>query len=76
MVTKIGIVAGEIWRHLDEKEASTLSEIYSLLDHSNEIVLMSIGWLTREGHIVLKKEGTDFKISLRSKNPSNKLNLP
>lgn len=65
MITKIGIVAGEIWRHLDEKETSTLSEISTLLDHPNEIVLMSIGWLTREGHIVLKREGPDFKISLR-----------
>ena len=69
MITKIGIVAGEIWRHLDEKETSTLSEISSLLDHPNDIILMSIGWLTREGHIVLKKEGSDFRISLRSKNP-------
>ena len=76
MITQIDIVAGEIWRHSDEKESSTLSEVYSLLDHPNEIVLMSIGWLTREGHIALKREGADFKISLRSKNPSAKPNLP
>ena len=67
MITKIGIVAGEIWRHLDEKETSTLFEISALLDHPNEIVLMSIGWLTREGYIILEKKDHNFKISLRQK---------
>ena len=67
MITKIGIVAGEIWRHLDEKEITTLSEIYSALDHPNELILMSVGWLARKGHIILERKGDDFKIFLRAK---------
>ncbi len=65
MITKIGIVAGEIWRHLDEKEITTLSEIYAALDHPNELILMSIGWLTRKGHVILEKDNNDFNLSLR-----------
>ena len=68
MITKIGIAAGEIWRYLDEKETGTLSEICAFLGHPNEIILMSVGWLTRKGHTILKREGNDFKISLRAKN--------
>lgn len=65
MITRIGIIAGEIWNLLDEKGEIFLSEIYDCLEHQKEHILMSIGWLAREGHIILNKESEDYKIALR-----------
>ena len=67
MITRIGIISGEIWRHLDQKNESSLSELYSALDHPKDLVLMSVGWLAREGHVILEKIEEDFKVSLRGK---------
>lgn len=65
MIIRIGIVAGDIWRLLDEKGALTLNEVASSLQHPKDIVLMSTGWLAREGHVVLEKSGDDYTVSLR-----------
>ncbi len=65
MITKIGIVAGEIWHYLDKHRDVKLSELFSNLEHSKEIILMSVGWLAREGHVILEEEDCDFKVSLR-----------
>jgi len=65
MITKIGIVAGEIWNYLDihEKEAFA-NDIIENLGKDRDIVLMSLGWLAREGHILVKGEDPDYKIHL------------
>jgi hypothetical protein len=67
MIINIGIVAGDIWHLLDEKEEVTLSSISSQIEQPRELILMSLGWLAREGHIILKKEDEDYKVSLRKK---------
>ena len=67
MITKIGIVAGEIWQLLDKKEKSDLQYIIQNIDAPKEIILMSIGWLAREGHIVLEGETPNHVVSLRMK---------
>lgn len=65
MITKIGIVAGEIWHLLDEQGEVVLSEIISKIERPRDNILMSIGWLAREGHILLDEEGSDYTVSLR-----------
>ena len=65
MMTEIGIVAGEIWHFLDKKEKAKISDIHSNLGKPREAVLMSIGWLAREGHILLEGELPDYEVSLR-----------
>ncbi len=64
MITKIGIVAGEIWNYLDQNNGVTLSDLVSHISKSKDLVLMSLGWLAREGHVVLSGEG-DYIINLR-----------
>lgn len=66
MITEIGIVAGEIWHCLDEYGPSQFSVMLSKLGRPKDIVLMSLGWLAREGHVILEGEG-DYRISLRDK---------
>ncbi len=65
MITEIGIVAGEIWHYLDQHGEVTLSELSKGIDKSRENILMSLGWLAREGHVLLQRCGSDYTISLR-----------
>lgn len=66
MITEIGIGAGEIWHYLDEHGEVSLSEMERQIDKSRDLLLMSLGWLAREGHIVVKQSnGKNFLISLR-----------
>lgn len=65
MITEIGIVAGEIWHDLDAHGASPFSQIFKRLNRSKELVLMSLGWLAREGHVLVRQEGQDFQVELR-----------
>jgi hypothetical protein len=65
MITEIGIVAGEIWHYLDAHGDVLLSGMVKGLDRSRELVLMSLGWLAREGHVIMVSVDKDFRISLR-----------
>jgi len=69
MITEIGIVAGEIWHYLENNgKTDVLESIVCKIDKPRDIVLMSIGWLAREGHVLLKGESPNHEISLRIKN--------
>ena len=65
MITEIGIVAGEIWHYLDEHGESVFSRVVSGIDHPRDLALMSLGWLAREGHVLVREEGKDLRVSLR-----------
>ena len=66
MITQIGIVAGEIWSYLEKNQnTSEVETLIKNIDKKRDIVLMSLGWLAREGHIVLEGEESNYKISLR-----------
>ncbi len=65
MITEIGIVAGEIWHHLDIHGDVLFSQLLEGIDRSKELVLMSLGWLAREGHVIVRQEGQDFHVALR-----------
>lgn len=67
MVTQIGIVAGEIWNFLDEHGETTLEEITKDIDKSEKLILMSLGWLAREKHIVVTQKNNTYHISLNQK---------
>lgn len=67
MITKIGIVAGEIWQLLESAGSIRLKEINSKIDRPESLIFMSLGWLSREGHILLEKKGDDFTITLRER---------
>lgn len=68
MIIEIGIVAGEIWHYLDQHGDVSLSVLSGGLDRSRDNLLLSLGWLAREGHVILQQTGNDFSITLR-KNP-------
>ena len=65
MITEIGIAAGDIWHFLDQRGEVTLSALVKGIDKPRDYVLMSLGWLAREGHVLLQQTGQDYRISLR-----------
>lgn len=67
MITELGIVAGDIWHFLDKHGKVTLSDLVASLDQPRDTILMSLGWLAREGHVKLDKEKEDdYTIELRN----------
>lgn len=72
MITEIGIVAGEIWQLLDNEGSMRLKEINGKVEQPEFLILMSLGWLSREGHIILDKEEDDFIVTLRDKKEAQK----
>ena len=74
MITKIGFVAGDIWQYLDKKpEGVFLKELCREIDEPRDHILMSLGWLAREGHVVMQEAKVplrgprDYRVVLRKK---------
>ena len=65
MITERGSTAGEIGHYLDTHGKSSLKEVTSGINTDKDRVLMSIGWLAREGHVVVEKTGSDYQVYLR-----------
>jgi len=65
MITEIGIVAGDIWHFLDQKKTCYVRELVQGIDKDRDVIFMSLGWLAREGHVILERDGADFRITLR-----------
>ena len=65
MITEIGIVAGDIWHYLDQHRTCTLTELSRAIEKNRNVALMSLGWLAREGHVILEEDNGEFKITLR-----------
>ncbi len=66
MKTKIGEMAGSVWRILGEKETVEVSRLPRILKDKGEVVYQALGWLAREGKVEFhKKEGKTF-VSLNS----------
>lgn len=65
MITEIGIVAGDIWHFLDEHGEAALSNLIKSIDKPRDNVLMSLGWLAREGHVIVQQVNNDYLVSLR-----------
>ena len=65
MITEIGIVAGEIWHYLDGHGEVAFSQLAEGIERPKELALMSLGWLAREGHVIVRQEWQEFHVALR-----------
>lgn len=65
MITKIGIVAGEVWEYLEKNDRKAgFDDILRDLDAERDMLLLSIGWLARESHVVLDWTPPNFTVEL------------
>jgi hypothetical protein len=61
MKTKIGEMAGRVWKTLGEKDEVAVSRLPQILKEKGEIVYQALGWLAKEGKVDFhKKEGKTF----------------
>ncbi len=59
----IGIAAGELWARLTEKPA-TVAELKKATSCSDELTLVAIGWLAREGKLHFETTSRSVTLSL------------
>ncbi len=64
MITEIGITAGDIWHYLDKNGSATLDQLVKGIGQKKELILMSLGWLAREGHITLEPDSSGYRSKL------------
>ena len=54
MITWIGLCAGEVWHHLDAHDkAVPLNRLITEIKAPKETILMAVGWLAREGYVII-----------------------
>ncbi len=66
MKTKIGEMAGSIWRILGEKENLDILKLPQILKEKGEIVYQALGWLAKEGKVDFHTKGGKTFVSLSS----------
>ena len=66
MITKIGLASGDIWKLLDDKGQLELSNVIREAPHCKEQTLMALGWLCREGHVLIINQDKKMFVKLRS----------
>lgn len=65
MITKIGIISGEIITLLEDVNRSVLvAELEFCLEEPNDLILMSLGWLARQGIIHIDKMPDGYVVAL------------
>ncbi len=64
MITEIGIAAGDIWQYLDKNGKASLDQLTRDIGKPRDLILMSLGWLAREGHITLGKPENGYQATL------------
>ena len=65
MITEIGIVAGEIWHYLEAHPEAPFSDVVAGIQRPRDLALMSLGWLSREGHVIVRQDGRELRMALR-----------
>ena len=65
MITEIGIIAGEIWHYLEKHNKVLLEDLVKGIKRPRDLVLMSLGWLSREGHVLVDDTTLNYTICLR-----------
>ncbi len=65
MEAEIGKAAGISWQYLDQHGETTLSKLKQGTKLSEQIVLMALGWLAREGKLSFVQDRRSLKLSLK-----------
>ena len=65
MEAEIGNAAGVMWQYLDQHGEATLAKLKQGTKLSDQLLLMGVGWLTKEGKISFGKQGRIQTIRLK-----------
>jgi Winged helix-turn-helix domain (DUF2582) len=67
MEGEIGGAAGVIWQFLDQHGETVLNRLKQGTKLSDQMLLMGLGWLAREGKLALVRQGRTLRIGLRER---------
>ncbi len=62
---QIGLTAGEIWHTLAAHGPMSLSQLVKRLGKPRDLSMQALGWLAREGKIVIEEDRRSRIVSLR-----------
>ena len=65
MEAEIGKAAGISWQYLEQHGETTLSKLKQGAKLSEQILLMALGWLAREGKLNFVQDRRSLKLSLK-----------
>lgn len=63
-VVAIGSVAGRIWHYLHDQGTVSITQLTRDVDAPRDTVMQGIGWLAREGKVVISKTARSRQIQL------------
>ncbi len=61
----IGETAGKIWQALKSKEDLSVAQLKKATGADDKALWLGLGWLAREGKIILAKNKASIKVSLK-----------
>lgn len=64
MNEEIGEAAGVVWRYLDTQGETTVTKLKEATKLSDQVVMLALGWLAREGKLTLTKDKRTVKARL------------
>jgi hypothetical protein len=67
MEDEIGGAAGVIWEFLDQHGETALNRLKQGTRLSDQMLLMGLGWLAREGKLALARQGRTLRVGLRGR---------
>jgi hypothetical protein len=69
-IAQIGETAGTIWKVLHDKGPLTIAKLVKEIDAPRDVVMQGLGWLAREGKVVIEEEARTRVVSLKETEPS------
>lgn len=64
-VVHIGETAGAVWHALSSNGRMSLAKLVKTVGEPRDTVMQALGWLAREGKILIEDEGRSRMVSLR-----------
>ena len=61
---QIGEVAGTVWQTLSKHGPLSMTKLVKAVDQPRDTAMLAIGWLAREGKILIEDEGRSKIVSL------------
>ncbi|MBD8388463.1 winged helix-turn-helix domain-containing protein [Dysgonomonas sp. BGC7] len=65
LTNDIGINAGTIWKLLSQRGNLTVREIGELTHYKDSLIMLALGWLSRESKIEFSTTNGELKIGLK-----------
>ena len=65
MIDSIGNTAGKVWKYLEEKGETNLSQLKKGVKADPNLILQAIGWLAREGKLSIQQKERQVTYGLK-----------